>query len=243
MNIFTATYTVRAAEIDQNFLLRRTAASAYFQECFAEYATSKTLAAFDLFKEGLTWLTSDMIVEFAPQMPFWREKIDLSVWVRPSNSSIKIFIDFLGKCNGEQVFAGTSIQLIADLKAHRPQKSDALAARFERLDKCAVSNPVFEKIPDIAAPQNTISKVVRSFDLDFNNHLNNVQYLPISFEAIPPQFRAEHKLKRYQIKFMREVFLGDMVKSSVETEGETTIHSLVRASDGGQMCKMLARWY
>ena len=243
MNIFTQSYPVRAAEIDRDFLMRRTAAAAYFQECFAQYAASKTLAAYDVFKLGLTWLTSDMIVEFAPQMPFWREKIDVSAWVRPANSSIKIFVDFVGKCNGEKVFCGTSVQLIADLAAHRPAKSDALVSRFERREECAVESPVFEKIPDIDQPQNSISKIVRSFDLDFNNHLNNVHYLPISFEALPAEFRAKRKLKRYQIKFLREVFLGDTVEARAQIDGDTTLHSLSRSSDGGQMCKIIARWY
>ena len=36
----------------------------YFQECFAEYAASVGLAAFDTAKIGRTWLASDARVDF-----------------------------------------------------------------------------------------------------------------------------------------------------------------------------------
>lgn len=244
MGKFVQSLSVRASEIDTEFRFRRTAAAAFFQEVFARFVSSKTLAAFDLAKIGLTWITSDMQVVFADTMPFWRDKIDVEVWIRQS-SGIRIFGDFRGVCNGTEVFKGSSVQLIADVQNHKPQRADEFLARFKMSDERALPDCVFSKIPSLECVDNSVRKIVRSFDLDFNNHLNNVQYLPISFESIPDDFRNAHSLNSYRIKFLREGHLGNTVVSNVQLdrESKTSLHSLVRAEDNLEMCRIVANWY
>lgn len=51
---FARTYNVRSSEITPEYTLKDYYIGMYFQECFAEYVSSKKLAAFDLIKLGLT---------------------------------------------------------------------------------------------------------------------------------------------------------------------------------------------
>lgn len=245
MDCFSKTYSIRASEIGVDYRMRKTDAAALFQQCLAELFAEKALAGYDMAKMGLTWITSDMAVSFeGTQMPFWREEVQISVWLNPVRSDIRLYFDFEGKVGGARAFKGSSVQLVVDKQTRRIRKNDVVAGRFPRIEKSAFELPPFGKIPDVAKVDNSISKRVRSYELDFNNHLNNVQYLPISFEAIPREFRAAHSLEFYHIKFLREVFLDDLIESKVEVCADKTAthHVLERQSDGAQVCKMLALW-
>lgn len=52
MSKFVKTYRIRGTELDAEYRMRRAFAACYFQECFAEWCASKTMAAYDMQKNA-----------------------------------------------------------------------------------------------------------------------------------------------------------------------------------------------
>ena len=243
---FSRTYGVRSSEITPNYTLKEYYVGMYFQECFAEYAASRGVAAYDVSKDGLTWITSDVRIDFSGDAPFWREKIDMEVWVWKTTTA-RIYVDFFARRGGAEIARGSSIQLIADAKTHRPVRADKYAEKFdlrefsvfggENLEKIGVSGTLTENSETFETAQ-----AVRFDDLDFNLHLNNVKYVPRALESMPAGYRLSHKLISYRIKFLHEAFFNDTVVSTVSISGLECLHTLARKSDGVQLCLMKSLW-
>ena len=116
----------------------------YFQECFAEYAASRNVAAFDVEKRGLTWLTSDVKMEFVGQMPRWRELVDVDVWLYKTTAA-RMYVNFRMYHGSSEIARGTTIQLIADINTRRPVRAEQIAEAFD-LDSDVVFDDPFGKI-------------------------------------------------------------------------------------------------
>ncbi len=84
----------------------------------------------------------------------------------------------------------------------------------------------------------------RSFDLDFNGHVNNLRYLSHALETIPTEIRSGLYLESLFIKFTSEAMLNDTVSSLCVTgeESNTLTHKLVSPDGRIQYCALQTKW-
>ena len=195
---YRTSYAVRAAEMNPDYTLKAHYVGMYFQECFAEYAASRNVAAFDVEKRGLTWLTSDVRMEFVGQMPRWRELVDVDVWLHKTTAA-RMYVNFRMYHGSSEIARGATIQLIADINTRRPVRAEQIAEAFDLAPDVVFDDP-FGKITQFdngccaSEGMSQTIQTVRFDDLDFNHHLNNVRYIPRGLEAIPIDYRLSHRL-------------------------------------------------
>ncbi len=238
---FVKIYRVRSSEITPEYLLKEYFAGMYFQECFAEYATSKNAAAFDVAKSGLTWLTSHARAKFFHPMPFWRSEVEVSSWVRKAGAA-RMFVNFEARHENRVVAIGESVQLIADAETHRPRKISEIAGRFETEYEDVFSEPFGNFSSDFDCDNPETAQAVRFDDLDFNMHLNNVKYIPRALEALDLNFRISHSLLGYRIKYEKEARFGDRIESFASGKNGVFRHLLRNEKDGSKLCEMESYW-
>lgn len=245
---FRNTYRVRSSEITPDYEMREYYVGMYFQECFAEYAVAHKCAAPDLAKLGLTWITMGGAVKFFPPMPVWRDPVEVSAWVCEIGG-VKIRTNFEAACGGRKIACGSTVNFIADLQTHKPQKASSVAGMLEVCkDSVDIPDHAFEKIEMFdngccaSEGMNMIVQTVRFDELDFNMHLNNVRYIPRALEAIDKDYRICHMLKSYRIRFEHEAFYGDEIESILTRRGDAFTHLLRRRRDGAVLCAMETLW-
>lgn len=242
MDKFSNTYSVRGSELAPDYRLRNFYVCSYFQECFAEFMTSKEMAGYDMQKVGLTWLMSDISAEICGTLPFWRTPVKVEIWTREINP-IFVVVNFLLK-DGEKTFAkGSTRALLADAKTHKPQRFGKYAENFEACEGGEELENPFKKFEIEGEKLGETLQEVRVADLDFNLHLNNVRYLPRMFESMPSEITAERKLKSFQIKFVKEALLGDKILSESFIGEDSYTHRLTRISDAKVIASMKSVWY
>ena len=84
---------------------------------------------------------------------------------------------------------------------------------------------------------------VNWFDLDFNSHLNNVQYVQWMLEAAPEELLQGSQVAEMELQYKAESLLGDELVSEVETTEEGICrHRLVRPSDGKELAVGRSVW-
>ena len=242
MEFYQQKYSVIASDMDVTYHMTPNAIMLYFQDCFARFLTSKRLAAFDIIKDDLIWIISDLEVNFVKERPLWSSEITVKIRFREI-SAVRIYVDYC-LCNSrDEVFAeGTSIWAIINSKTKRPFPAK------EMLEKGGITADGKAQKPDMSR-ENTerthvkdVQHVVNVTDLDFNGHVCNRTYLLISLATQPLEFIKQYSPKYMHIKFNREAFFGETLDVKVSSDGVQKYWYDIVNSKGKNICEIYSEW-
>ena len=244
MKTFQQQYTILASEMDITYHITPNAIMLYFQDCFARYLTLHHLAAFDIVKQNKIWVITEFDVNFKKERPLWAENITVELWFTEI-ASVRCYVDYRILNGKGDVFAeGTSCWVIIDSVTKRP-----FAAR-EMLNAGGIFGACDERTkiaPQISSPKVFNLKVehkVNVTDLDFNGHVCNRSYLSIAMATAPMEFIKSATPTRFNIKFVREAFMGEILTCNVykaEDSANVYWHSIVN-STGKDICTVYSEW-
>ena len=238
METYQQTYSVLASDMDITYHITPNAIMLYFQDCFARFLTSKRLAAFDIIKENLIWVISDLELNYVKERPLWSSEI--KVKIRFSEiSAVRIYVDYwICDSNDEPFAQGTSIWAIISSVTKRP-----FAAK-EMLEKGGITangTPMKSGIvPDVTNKTlfKEVEHAVNVTDLDFNGHVCNRTYLSISMATLPLDFIKTYSPKYMHIKFARESFFGEVLTCKVSKNDHLAYWYDIVNSNGKAICNI-----
>lgn len=241
MSKYSQNYVITCDCMDIDYRLKPIEILMYFQDCFARYLTLRHIGAFDLIKDDLYWVISDINVDILTQLPFWSEQIKVSVWVSEI-TKLKIYTDFELKYKNDTFARGYSCWLLLNRNTKHPVATDVV------FDKMPIHNKLIarehkkftlRKTTDVIA---SISHKTNISDIDFNNHVNNKSYINIAEMTIPNEFRANHLLKNLSVKYCKEAFFGDeLICTTYNTDTKDSYVNKIQ-KDGITMCEINTKW-
>ncbi|MDO9511620.1 MAG: thioesterase [Bacteroidales bacterium] len=240
---FTKTYTVRSSEIDYKYRLKPFYAISMFLDAFALYCDDNGVAAYHLHEIGKSWVMTELKVLFAKDMPVWKDELSMKVWVRKVLGVRVIGDFFLYDKKGDVVCRGTSRWLILDIESRTPDTADCVRNVFDICKEEAIPGFRFGAIEPFFGKQFIDKQLVRSFDIDFNKHLNSVRYIAGAIESIPLELRENTHLKEIYINYIKEAFLGETITSIATGEHQNFYHQQFRDSEPHEICKMHSQWF
>ncbi|MBO6101853.1 MAG: hypothetical protein J6P03_01200 [Opitutales bacterium] len=237
MPTFSKTFSVRCSEIDRNYLLQRESIPFFFEECFAQYCASISMAGYDMTPKGLTWIISDIAIAYVAKMPFWKSEIKVDIFTS-AITPLYLKFDYALSCGGKIFAKGAFRAIIAELAAHKPKRATDFAENFSLSDPSEFSETAIEKIAPFGEKLGETVQRVRLADLDFNQHLNNARYLPRILESVPEGVRENFETQNFSIRFQNEAKLRDEILSETfgDEFGKKFFHKLTRVSDGKTLC-------
>lgn len=231
---YTKTYTVSWGDLDVNYRLTNISAIKYFQETFALYCAANNVAAFDICSKNLVWVISDLRVNFFGAMPFWSENFSVEIWIS-DKSKIKTFCDFKIYFKDSVIAEGDSCWYLLDMQTRRPVKSEEILNCLEIFNK-----KIFEqREKQVPEGENFSEKEheVTFHDLDFNYHVNNLSYIRLLEETVPSSFVQEYDFFSYDVRFVKESYLGDNLICEVFKKNQNTLSSRIcRKNDNADIC-------
>ena len=240
---YTKEYEVNGFDLDTRYRLKKHLMAAYFQNTMAcEFADLK-LAAYDLQEEGRTWVLTEMGVDYGGVMPRWREKFIVHSWTRKV-SGFRVYRDFYAENSGGELLArGTAAMLVLNEETRRPEKLGHIAEILQPLAEEVYPEYTsrIEK-PEMVGEKYRLSGSVRSFDIDFNNHLNNIRYIAAAIEPLPYDYRESHSLSSFIIKYSEEAYLHDSLIAECFGEKNEFYHTIRREEGESSLCSMVSRW-
>lgn len=240
--MFELSYSVLASDMDITYHITPNAIMLYFQDCFARFLTSKRLAAFDVIKDGLIWIISDLEMKYVNERPLWSSSIKVKIRFREI-ASVRMYVDYWITNEDDVVFAeGTSVWAILNSETKRPFGAKELLATHGITD----SGEFHQNIPVPDTSNKKLSKevehVVNVTDLDFNGHVCNRSYLSISMATFPLEFIKTYSPKYIHIKFTREAFFGETLKCQVSKDENQTYWFDILNSKGKAICNVYSEW-
>lgn len=241
MDKYSQKYFITNADMDKNYRLKPISVIMYLQDCFAQFLTTKNLAAFDLIDKNIIWVVTEFKFEFIRELPFWSEQINVEVWISEI-TKIKLYADFVISHNNKIFAKGNSCWMVLDAKSKRPLNTAKIADNLEVVNELTLGEHKKLNWNETREKMKETSYTTNLGDIDFNDHVNNKSYLHLAEATTDESFKTSHSLKEITVKFLRETFLNDtLICSAYSTEKKNSfIHKIEK--DGNPVCFISSDW-
>ena len=241
---FEKSFIVRSYEVDENSSINLPVLCNYFQEAAGLHAQKLQFDIKDLHKKGLTWVLYKMNVEVIKYPKRW-EKVTVQTW--PSvGDGFKAFRDYKLVDENKNVLAlGVSQWIVLDIKKRRAVKLPKSISNFGQQAGSHVLKPAGNLNPPVNGKQKFIT-TVSSYDLDLNNHPNNVAYIRWLTGYIDDESLSDKICYDFQIQFIAEATKNDTIylNYSIEYNGDEEIisHSITNSENGNELAIARSKW-
>ncbi len=170
-----------------------------------------------------TWVLSRLAIE-VEDMPRQFEKFKIETWVE---SAMRYFTNrsFRVVDNDGHVYCyGRSVWAMIDTESRQPQnllevRNGELTNWIETDKKCPINNSSRVKMSKDAPFVRTIDTYYS--DVDINGHINSIKYIEHVFDLFDAEWYKEHAIKRFEIAYVAETYLGDKLNFYREQSSNT----------------------
>lgn len=203
-----------------------------FQEAAGNHAIFNGLGYYDMKAQNMMWVLNRFKIQIL-RFPQWRETVTVKTWVssiQPFSNRHTILLDE----KGNEIAYGSALWIPIDFQTHRPKRL-TLPDNFILIPQntpCGVP----DKLPDWAEWDKENIRHVQYKDIDFLNHVNNVQYISWILDDIYLQ-KGKQAHKSLEINYINECSAQDSVKILSKMTGNTCFYLLKRMSDDKEICK------
>ena len=241
MSRFKQKYTITNDCMDAHYRLKPVEILMYFQDVFARYLTSKRIAAFDILKDDLYWVISDISFKIVDALPFGSEEIEASIWVSEI-TKLKIYTDFELKYKDKAFAKGNCCWFLLNGKTRRPALTDFVADKMSLDTELTIGEHKKFVLGNTTEPVTHASHKTNFRDIDFNNHVNNKSYINLAEMTIPDDFRESHVLKSLSVKYCKESYLGDELSCTTYRTDVKNAYVNKIVKDGSTVCEINTEW-
>lgn len=223
-------FKIRTYEIDHQKVCTVPSLLKLMDEAAMENVLRLKLSVWDLEKDKISWVLMRKYLKIN-RLPNLGESI--SIFTSPSGfEKFFTYRDYKAYAdNGDLLAWSSSTWLLMDTEKRRmariPDYILAINKDMPKPEDC-LERPS-RKLPKFGTATSFKNYTVGWYDLDFNQHLNNVFYSKWMLEALPNAVLKNKKLLDFQIEYRIEARLNDEIVSEVEQLDEVTfLHRLVR---------------
>lgn len=155
-----------------------------------------------LLAHNMAWVVTHYLVDIIEDP---REGEELSFITWPSaHDTLRATRDFqIRGADGRLLVRATSQWVLIDMARRRPLVLYDNLPHWEIIPERAWDAP-FVKFPEFEPAKTHIMKC-RFDDIDVNQHINNAVYAVWATESVGYQYRNQHKLKRIELNFKKEI--------------------------------------
>ncbi len=197
---------IRYSEVCSNKELDFFSIINYFQDCSLFHSEAVGQGFDDLEQRHRIWLMNAWQIQVS-RFPVFGEDIKVSTWAYDFNAMYG-YRNFLIEDNQGKVCAyANSIWIYMDTENNRPVKIDEDIARAYRPEE---PYPMDYAPRKISLPDNLVEGTpfpVLRRNLDTNNHVNNGEYIRMSEEFIPENFKPAGMRAEYR----KSAVMGDII--------------------------------
>lgn len=208
-SLFTAEYRVTSFLTNAYGKLGLYSLLNLLQDVAGVHATELGFGYEDMVRMKTFWvLTRQKVV--MTKWPSQGEKIKINTWVRLgegalSNRDFSLFLgdELIGECSTSWI--------TLDAETRRPVAVDrsGVLSQLTAFEKVSIDA---EKIKALKDNLETVASFsVRNSDIDLNMHVNNTKYAQWILDSIPLSSHGQYDLKSYEINFVAETKLEDVI--------------------------------
>lgn len=241
-SIHTDDFEIRSYEVDETGSVTLPQVANYFQESAGKHAQELHLDITDLNQKGVTWVLYRMHIRIDHFPERW-QNVSIRTWPS-SGDGVRAYRDYeLITAGGTILGVGVSQWMVLSIKSRRPMRMPE-----EILDMGLNTDehklPVDKKpFPPQKSPDYETTLDVSRYDLDMNNHVNNVKYIEWMTGFLPVDKTKNLKCRDINLQYHREAKKGDhIIIRSKMVGNKEFLHNITDASNGQFLAEGISTW-
>lgn len=198
-----------------------------------EHANSWGVGYARLIVDNHAWVLSRVAIEMK-RWPMVNETYTLSTWVEDYNRHFSERNIEITDAKGTVIGHARTIWVVIDLTTR--QSCDISSLDYIRdnvLDKgCPIDKHTrIRKVDAVRQSDYTF----HYSDIDFNQHVNSLRYIRLLLDQWPVDFHEAHRVKRFEIAYMKEGLAGQRV--TIATDDRTDDCTMEMTHEGEALCR------
>lgn len=239
---FEEKYSVRAYEIDVHKRMTAPALLRLMHETAQQQVVQMKLSVWDLEPHHISWVLVRIHFEIV-RLPLLGEEIIIKT--NPAGfEKVFTFRDYkVYDLKGNLLAWASSTWLLMNTQTRKLTRIPDFIANMEMPDsKDFLPHPV-AKLPQITSPDHQLNFRVNWYDLDFNQHLNNMFYLQWMLESTPVKTLKTNNLREINLIYKQECHHQEMVQSQTQQIAEQHfLHRLIKKETGQEIAQGESFW-
>jgi len=210
-------------------------------------ATAKTyfnydLTAYQLQEEGKSWIITDLFFEYLAKPLMWNETFEVKVAFRETKG-LRVACDLEVFHHDKKIAQSTMQWVVIDVNTRRPVIHPKVAQRLPITEGLPYEGYRYPKLKNVDTPTGVEFPITYSL-IDFNHHLNSYHYFRMAYDALPLDFIEQRYPTTLQVKFVKEIRLGDKARIYASLNEEKTDIQInqVHNDEENLACKMQVEW-
>ncbi|MBK8670301.1 MAG: hypothetical protein IPN89_12950 [Saprospiraceae bacterium] len=231
-SIHTEYFKIRTSEINQLKCIQPHALIQLMQEASMQHTISMKVSVWDLEAMNASWVLLKMQVNF-----YIFPTLNETVKVETFPSGIDGYFTYRDYYvyDGQNRLCATisSMWTLMNMENRKMMKIPDSFGSLIYDETDPLTRPNF-KLLSLQTSEQTADVKVNYLHLDWNGHVNNVQYIKMIMESLDPQVQATQKIKSLDIQYKTEALLGQELTILHQMETAYIIQHVIRDKHTGR---------
>jgi len=239
MAILEQNYRVSVANVGISGLITNMGILSIFEDIACKHSDIAGFGINDIPSKHLSWVLLAWKVHILKRVHYGTN-LRVCTWSK-KHSKFQTCRDFEAYDeNGELVCIASSKWVLIDTnKSSITRITDDIIDKYEPESKNVFENPEIEKIEEPTSFSSCYTYQTLRRDIDVNNHMHNLNYLDVAYEALPDNVYTSGECDHIEIMYKKGIRFGDTVKCfysyespnhyiTMKSEDEKSLHAIVR---------------
>lgn len=227
MAIIERNFTVGLRDVNISNKLTNKSILGFFEDIAGLHSDMVGYGLTTIEKTKLSWVLLNWKLEVLKR-PNYRDNIYIKTWSRNAQKFYS-YRDFEMYDDNNNILArATSKWALININSGLTKLDNSLIAKYEPEITSTFKELDVPKIKEPSSFYNIYNYTVPRYVIDINEHMHNLCYLDVAYEALPYNIYKNHDFNNVEIMYKRSSKLGDILKcfySNVNDEYFITIKS------------------
>jgi len=236
-NYFEKQFELRYFEMNRFGEASSTTILTLLEETAADHCYSIDHSLYDLEKQNIGWVLLSGVMKMECY-PGYKEKITIRTWLS-SYSKIKgIRENIIYNEQGNIIGRSKGLWVFFDINRRRPVRIfDSIKEKWSSSNEESINHDITKKIESIEFSSHAKKFKVNRFDVDANQHVNNIRYLQWLMESISEEVIDHYYLHFIDGRFIAEAQSGDTMMSFTESDiSKNSFVHTIRTQGNNRVC-------
>lgn len=236
-NYFEKQFELRYFEMNKLGEATATAMLTLLEETAADHCCHIHHSLFDLQNQNIGWVLVSGVMQL-DYYPKYKEKITIRTWLS-SYSTVKGFRENIIYNQQNQIIGrAKGLWVFYDIEKRKPIRIlDEIKEKWGFENEISINENISQKITPVNSTNPSKKFKVNMFDVDSNNHVNNIRYLQWLMESIPIDFTDKYYLHSINGRFIKDAQFDDVIMSFTQKEAaENTYTHTIRNRADNKVC-------
>lgn len=240
MAIFEHNFKFSIRDIDKNIELSNKSILSFLEDIGGYHSDVAGFGLKDIEEKKISWVLLHWKLKVLKRIKYG-DNIHIKTWSRGAvrASCYRDFEVYNGK--NELCAIATSKWTAIHLEKGLIRLTDDILSKYEGENTTVFDSFNFDKLVEHENSNLTFEYTVQRRDIDINNHMHNLYYLDLAYEALPKEIYENSSFDNIEIMYKSGALLGDNLKCfysnvndehfiTIKSNNETTLHAIIKMS-------------